>query len=78
MDHLTEFATTTLAGALGSIVAVLVVGANLLLVPPVALGVGAVAVLALRVHANPTAPDDARNNDARARDGAAQFGPEQA
>jgi hypothetical protein len=40
-----ELAATTLAGALGALVAVLAVGASLVLVVPAALGVGLIAAL---------------------------------
>jgi hypothetical protein len=45
-----ELAATTLAGALGALVAVLAVGASLVLVLPAALGVGIIAALSNARH----------------------------
>lgn len=48
MNRLVEIVTTVLAGAIGSTLAVLTVGASLLFVVPVALGIAAIVLAAGR------------------------------
>lgn len=48
MNHLAELVATVTAGAIGSAVAAMAVGASLLLVLPVMVGVGAIAFVAGR------------------------------
>jgi uncharacterized membrane protein YccC len=48
VNRLAELAATVIAGAVGSTLAVLTLGASLVFVVPVAIGVGAIALAATR------------------------------
>lgn len=58
MNRLAEVVTTVLAGAVGSTLAVLTVGASLLFVVPVALGIGAIVLAAGHVPRSRSTGDD--------------------
>ena len=50
MSRTSELAATTLAGALGALVAVLAVGASLVLIVPATIGVGVIAAVTSPKH----------------------------
>lgn len=58
MKRLAEVVTIVLAGAIGSTLAVLTVGASLLFVVPVALGIGAIVLTAGHAPRSRSGSDD--------------------